>query len=279
MGWPRYADMAVVLACFALTLPVFSLPRVSQQLAYALLILVVLMPTFPKVSPSWRNMGYVPFRPADVRQARAHVVAEIEELRRQGPIDLVSRHSGEYLDVDFNLDECMNFNRKNADDSASAGHGVSRRRIALINYQWATSCVTLAPGNEREKIEFLLGEKIVSVPFSEGLFELVETRGLPPAVRIASSKPAGAFLSAAPNPVPAGTGLGSSIISWDTGDGTIGEVVRSTREIPEEAFGSGARGTKAATGLVVGIAYEFRLYAGAGQKRLLDTVRVTRNCQ
>lgn len=34
----------------------------------------------------------------------------------------------------------------------------------------------------------------------------------------------GAFLDASPNPVPDGSGLGSTTISWDTGNGGVGEV-------------------------------------------------------
>ncbi|MGO9109987.1 MAG: hypothetical protein ACLP9L_12205 [Thermoguttaceae bacterium] len=279
MGWPRYAAMAVVLTCFALSLPIFALPRVRQQALFALIPLLVLLPAVPMASTVWQIKQYALFRPAKVRQARSHVVDAIEELKRQGPIDLVSRSPAEFYDVDFDLDGCMNFNRKMQEDPQSTTYEIPRRRIALINYCWGPYCYISFPGDEREQIELLLGETIVSVLFSEYPYELVETRGPPPAAGMPPPKPAGAFISATPNPAPAGTGAGSTVIAWDTGDDASGEVVQAMRGSPEETLSVGARGEATVTWLVAGVAYEFRLYAGPGRKRLLDSVRVTRACQ
>jgi hypothetical protein len=206
-------------------------------------------------------------------------VAAIEELRRQGPTDLVCRSAGEFHDVNFNLEGCLNFNRKIEDDPQPPAGGPAKRRIALINYLWGIYSYQMVPGDGRDQIETLLGEKIDAVLFAENPYELVETRSPPSAARTALRKPAGAFISATPNPVPAGGGFGRSVITWDTGDDTFGEVVQAALGWPEQPMSVGARGQANVTWLTAGNVYEFRLYAGPGKKRLLDAVRVTRKWQ
>jgi hypothetical protein len=282
MGWPRYTAMGVVLGCFALSVPIFSMPRVSQQALFALIVALLVSPAIYRTLPaSWARdvQERVPFPPTKARQARAHVVAAIEALQRQGPIDLVCRSPAAFYHVDFDLAGCANFNRALDKDPSPDSPGAPRRRIALINYQWGPHCFTFFNGSEREKIELLLRERIVSVLFSEDPYELVETSGPPPAAAATSQKPPGAFISATPNPAPAGGGFGATVIAWDTGDSTSGEVVQATRDTPEQRLSLGARGEFKVYWLTAGTAYEYRLYAGTERKKLLDSVRVTRNCQ
>jgi len=85
-------------------------------------------------------------------------------------------------------------------------------------------------------------------------------------------------ISANPNPVPAGEEkLGKTTISWDTGDGTPGEVYLSTNRGEEKRFsGAVAKGSQEAAWIGKG-EYEFKLYAGKGHATLLASVKVTRN--
>ena len=87
-----------------------------------------------------------------------------------------------------------------------------------------------------------------------------------------------ATISADPNPVPAGAEKhGKTLIAWDTGDGTLGQVFVSVNGGEERRF-SGAlpRGTHEASWIGKG-EYEFRLYAGKEHTTRLASVIVRRN--
>jgi hypothetical protein len=85
-----------------------------------------------------------------------------------------------------------------------------------------------------------------------------------------------AMITATPNPVPAGPGMGKATISWDTGDKTIGEIYVSANGGPEKRFGGNRpKGTQEANWIGKG-EYEFRLYAGKDRAKLLARVTVIR---
>ena len=86
-----------------------------------------------------------------------------------------------------------------------------------------------------------------------------------------------ATIMADPNPVPAGADKhGKTIISWDTGDGTLGQVFVSVNGGEERRFsGPLSRGTQEAPWIGKSD-YEFRLYAGKEQTKRLASVTVTR---
>jgi hypothetical protein len=86
-------------------------------------------------------------------------------------------------------------------------------------------------------------------------------------------------ITANPNPVPAGDEkFGTTTISWDTGDGTVGEVYVSVNGGEEKRFsGAQAKGSQEASWIGYKSEYEFRLYAGKEHATKLATVRVTRS--
>ena len=84
------------------------------------------------------------------------------------------------------------------------------------------------------------------------------------------------LLSARPNPAPAGEGLGKTMISWDTADGSIGNVYVSMDGGKESLFADSRRGTAVADWIKAGSNYEFRLY-DSDHKQLLAKVTVTRS--
>jgi hypothetical protein len=86
--------------------------------------------------------------------------------------------------------------------------------------------------------------------------------------------PTGAAISANPNPVPAGDGLGRTTIKWATGDGTPANVVVSQDGGQEQGFASGKDGSSEASWIQSGATYEFRLYSL--DRKLLAKVVVTR---
>ena len=97
--------------------------------------------------------------------------------------------------------------------------------------------------------------------------------------RQASPVPSAATITAEPNPVPPGPGMGKTTIHWDTGDGTWGQVYLAEPDKPELNFAAGDKGSEDAPWIVPGGVYEFRLYKGTEHTELLGTVKVTRSKQ
>jgi hypothetical protein len=86
----------------------------------------------------------------------------------------------------------------------------------------------------------------------------------------------GATITADPNPVPAGSGRGTTTISWDTGDGSKGQVYFSINNGPEKRwFSNRASGSQEVSWIDKGRVYAFRLYADSERSKLLASVKVT----
>jgi hypothetical protein len=100
-----------------------------------------------------------------------------------------------------------------------------------------------------------------------------------PEVNASPASPAasGATITASPNPVPAGQELGTTTITWNTGDGRNGQVYVSIDGGPEVSFTGGPSGSGAAPWIQVEKTYEFRLYAGTEHATLLSKTQVTRS--
>src|SRR5262249_7506680 len=81
----------------------------------------------------------------------------------------------------------------------------------------------------------------------------------------------------APNPVPAGgEGMGGTTISWDTGDGSLGQVYIAEDGVESKMLAQAAKGSKTVKWIKTGTTYEFRLYAGKEHKTVLAKAAVTR---
>ena len=84
-----------------------------------------------------------------------------------------------------------------------------------------------------------------------------------------------ATITASPNPVPVGQGTGNTTITWNTGDGSAGQVYLAKDGEPEAIFASGTPGSAAAPWIEAGTTYEFRLYAGTEHTKMLAKTQVT----
>lgn len=127
----------------------------------------------------------------------------------------------------------------------------------LVDEQGA-ACVTMArPIEERRASKFK---------------HMLITPGIVFVTRIAPT------LTACPNPVPPGDGLGRTTISWDTGDESVGKVYVSTNGGEESLMAASGRGSAAANWICNGSSYEFRLY-NLDRTKLLAKVVVTRATQ
>jgi hypothetical protein len=86
-------------------------------------------------------------------------------------------------------------------------------------------------------------------------------------------------LSASPNPVPAGDfdkPLGTTTITWDTGNGTPGDLYVKVDRDAEKFIEQAASGTNEVRWIQFDSVYEFRLYDNKHTK-LLATLTVTRD--
>jgi hypothetical protein len=84
-------------------------------------------------------------------------------------------------------------------------------------------------------------------------------------------------ITANPNPVAAGGKFGKTTITWDTGNGSVGEVYVSVNGAAEKRFaGNRAKGSLEAPWIGKG-EHVFRLYEGKEHKIVLASVTVTRS--
>lgn len=81
-------------------------------------------------------------------------------------------------------------------------------------------------------------------------------------------------LAAFPNPVPAGDGVGKTMVLWNVANAVAGKVYVSIDDREELLFASAQRGSVAANWIRTGSTYEFRLY-DSDHTPLLDKVVVT----
>jgi len=82
-------------------------------------------------------------------------------------------------------------------------------------------------------------------------------------------------LSACPNPIPAGEGLSTTNISWDTGDESVGKLYVSKDGGQESLVATGRQGSVVANWIATDSSYEFCLY-NSDHTKLLDKVVITK---
>jgi hypothetical protein len=84
-----------------------------------------------------------------------------------------------------------------------------------------------------------------------------------------------ATITASPNPVTTGEGSGTTTITWNTGDGTTGQVYVAEDGKAETLFGAGPTGSVPAPWIRAGKTFVFSLYAGTDHTKGLAKVQVT----
>jgi hypothetical protein len=141
--------------------------------------------------------------------------------------------------------------------------------------------VTLAKDNGAEKV-FATGPS--GLAFLDGIkpethyeFRLYSERQ-PIALQTASlgTRERTATITADPNPVPPGSGLGRTRISWTTLAKDDAEVRVSQDGEPEHLFARGPTGSIEVGWIATGSSYEFRLYSRGASRRLLAKTIVKR---
>ena len=117
----------------------------------------------------------------------------------------------------------------------------------------------------------------LNIVFAGALF-LASCDRSAPVTDLASPSPVASApsVTAEPNPVPEGEGLGTTKITWRTGSDTSGEVYVATDGGQETLFVRGSEGSADAPWITAGSTYEFRLYEGRDHKKVLAHATVTR---
>ncbi len=99
-----------------------------------------------------------------------------------------------------------------------------------------------------------------------------DSTALPPSAPENNAPVTGVVLRADPNPVPGGTEIGKTTITWQTGSEAAADIYYVNGK-DETLFASGPRGSKEATFIRPG-SNEFRFY-NQGQKKLVTQLIVT----
>ena len=164
--------------------------------------------------------------------------------------------------------------------SVPAGQ-LGRAAISWNTYCSSEGRVTLTVDDGTEKI-FAEGQS--SLKFLGGIkpgmryeFRLYSgQQATPVQTAVVSGVEKTATITADPNPVPVGSGLGQTKISWATSAGGDAEVCVSRDGAAEQLLARGASGSVEVSWIAAGSSYEFRLYSKDGSRRLLAKAIVNR---
>ena len=152
-------------------------------------------------------------------------------------------------------------------------------QVGRATVSWNTCCssdgrVTVVRNDGAEEV-FSTGAS--GLAFLDGIkpgdryeFRLYSDQG-PTALQTASlsARERAATIAAEPNPVPVGTGLGRTRISWTTLTRDDAEVCVSKDGEPERLLARGPTGSVEVSWIATGSSYEFRLYSKDTSRRLL----------
>lgn len=167
VGWPRYLVIAMAMACFAISIPVFGFLRVRAAFLYLALTAAVLsggVRRIPATMTRAADHGF--FKATAERHARKKIVEVIRRLREREPIVVGTRQRAESFAVEFDLDQRVKFQRVD-----SLGN-LPGKKIVLINH-------LLGPPNQHAYIEEALHGPISSTILAAGPYELVTVEGGP----------------------------------------------------------------------------------------------------
>lgn len=141
------------------------------------------------------------------------------------------------------------------------------------NAPWVTS-------NDTFVFRLMQGSTLLStltIPATSGTTPPTATISVAPTAAPPTATPAsGAAISAFPNPVPSGSGVGTTTIIWTTGNGSFGQVWVSINGATEVLFTQGSSGASPAPWILSGVSYVFTIYQGTGHSVALGQITVTR---
>ena len=165
VGKPRYFEVAALMGCFALTVPIFGARSMKDALLFIAVAILLVAPGRPRL-PYLGNRVPGLFAPTDDRRARMKVVKTIRNLHAETPSAIfASTWYGEVVDVEFNLQNII----IRRTDQVTQEPG---RKFVLVNKHFGIP-------NEHDYIEKTLGAPISATRLAAGPYELLEVNSPP----------------------------------------------------------------------------------------------------
>lgn len=167
IGRPRYLVIAMALACFAMSIPVFGFLKLRRAIFFLALGVAAFSGGIRR-SPATitRAVDHGLFKATAERHARKKIVAALRRLREPGPMVVGTVNRAESFAVEFDLDRELKFQRVD-----SLGN-LPGKKVVLINR-------LLGIPNERAYIEDALHGPISSTVLSASPYELLTVDGAP----------------------------------------------------------------------------------------------------
>lgn len=162
IGWPRYLVIAVAMAAFLLSVPVFTL-EVRPKLVFALVTLVLLRNGFSRVGQIVESADHGLFKPTTERAARASLMRVIGQRRQEAPAILASLWWASFADVEFSLPGSMNFKR------IEPVIDLPQPKIILLNHRFD-------PIAKQDELINKVRTRTSAIIFRGGPYELLEVR-------------------------------------------------------------------------------------------------------
>ena len=166
IGLPRYLVIAMALACFTMSVPIFGFLKFRHVLLFLVLGLAAFSGGIRRIPATLSRADHGLFKATAERHARKQIVAAIHRLRAQEPLVVGTVQRAESYAVEFDLDKEVKFQRVD-----SLGN-LPGQKIVLINR-------LLGIPNERAYIEDALHGPVSSTILSAGPYELLTVDGTP----------------------------------------------------------------------------------------------------
>jgi 4-amino-4-deoxy-L-arabinose transferase-like glycosyltransferase len=167
IGLTRYLVIAMALACFALSIPIFGYLKFRHALLFLVLIVAAFSGGIGRIPATvTRAADHGLFKATVERHARKKIVAALRRLREQGPMVIGTVQRAGASAVEFDLDQEVKFQR------ADSLGNLPGKKIVLINRLFGVP-------NEHAYIEDALHGPISSIILSAGPYELLTVDGAP----------------------------------------------------------------------------------------------------
>jgi len=161
IGWARYLVIAVAMAAFLLSIPVFTL-ELWPKLLFAVLILFFLRTGFSRAGHSVHLADHGLFRPTTERTARASLVRIIGQRKQEATVVISASQSWpSYAAVEFLLPGTINFT------IITAPSQVRGPEIILLNHRFDPP---------QDELINKIKARTSSIIFAGGPYELLEVR-------------------------------------------------------------------------------------------------------
>ena len=166
VGKPRYFEVAALMGCFALTVPIFGARSMNDALLFLAVAILLIAPGFPRLPYLGKRLDHGLFASTDSRRARKKIVKTIRNLDEKTPsANFAGTWWAEFVDVEFNLQNIIIRQL----DQVTQKPGP---KFVLVNKHFGIP-------NEHDYIQKTLGVPISATRLAAGPYELLEVNSPP----------------------------------------------------------------------------------------------------